>query len=268
MKDALGDRMKDFYEDRTRIKLPRRTYTIIRIDGKAFHTYTKGMQRPFDDGLIEDMDETTAYLCKNIQGVKFGYVQSDEISLLLTDFDDLTTDMWFDGNLQKMASIAASMATAKFNQLRTLRRMVELHDYEIMGVVEETKLAMFDARVFQISSPIEVENYFIWRQQDATRNSISSVAQSMYSPKELHGVKTDQMQEMIFQKGTNWNDYSPRKKRGGFVSKVVMVNGKPKQENQEIFIEDVVRSKWFTLDCPVFTQDREFLRSRIPLHND
>lgn len=267
MKDTLGDRMKDFYEDRTRIKLPRRTYTIIRIDGKAFHTYTKGLERPFDDGLIEDMDETTAYLCKNIQGVKFGYVQSDEISLLLTDFDDLTTDMWFDGNLQKMASIAASMATAKFNQLRTLRRMVELRDYEIMGVVEETKLAMFDARVFQISSPIEVENYFIWRQQDATRNSISSVAQSMYSPKELHGVKTDQMQEMIFQKGTNWNDYSPRKKRGGFVSKVVMVNEKPKQENQEIFIEDVVRSKWFTLDCPIFTQDREFLRGRIPQIN-
>ena len=267
MKDTLGDRMKDFYEDRTRIKLPRRTYTIIRIDGKAFHTYTKGLERPFDDGLIEDMDETTAYLCKNIQGVKFGYVQSDEISLLLTDFDDLTTDMWFDGNLQKMVSIAASMATAKFNQLRTLRRMVELRDYEIMGVVEETKLAMFDARVFQISSPIEVENYFIWRQQDATRNSISSVAQSMCSPKELHGVKTDQMQEMIFQKGTNWNDYSPRKKRGGFVSKVVTVNGKPKQENQEIFIEDVVRSKWFTLDCPIFTQDREFLRGRIPQIN-
>lgn len=266
-KDALGTRLKTYYEDRFRHYLPRRTYTIIRIDGKAFHTYTKGLERPFDDGLIEDMDETTAYLCKNIQGVKFGYVQSDEISLLLTDFDDLTTDMWFDGNLQKMASIAASMATAKFNQLRTLRRMVELRDYEIMGVVEETKLAMFDARVFQISSPIEVENYFIWRQQDATRNSISSVAQSMYSPKELHGVKTDQMQEMIFQKGTNWNDYSPRKKRGGFVSKVVMVNGKPKQENQEIFIEDVVRSKWFTLDCPIFTQDREFLRGRIPQIN-
>lgn len=270
MKDALGDRMKDFYEDRTRIKLPRRTYTIIRIDGKAFHTYTKGMQRPFDDGLIEDMDETTAYLCKNIQGVKFGYVQSDEISLLLTDFDDLTTDMWFDGNLQKMASIAASMATAKFNQLRMIRGTSKFYEQKILTEesIEKFKLAMFDARVFQIPSSVEVENYFIWRQQDATRNSISSVAQSMYSPKELHGVKTDQMQEMIFQKGTNWNDYSPRKKRGGFVSKVVMVNGKPKQENQEIFIEDVVRSKWFTLDCPVFTQDREFLRSRIPLHND
>ena len=271
MKDALGDRMKDFYEDRTRIKLPRRTYTIIRIDGKAFHTYTKGMERPFDEGLIQDMDETTTYLCKNIQGVKFGYVQSDEISLLLTDFDDLTTDMWFDGNLQKMASIAASIATAKFNQLRMYRVCHagnDIEGYLDMDEIETFKLAMFDARVFQIPSSVEVENYFIWRQQDATRNSISSVAQSLYSPKELHSVKTDQMQEMIFQKGINWNDYSPRKKRGGFISKVLIVNGKPKQENQEIFIEDVVRSKWLTLDCPVFTQDREFLTSRIPSHND
>jgi len=280
MKDALGDRMKDYYEDRTRIRLPRRTYTIIRIDGKAFHTYTKGLNRPFDDGLIEDMDETTAYLCKNIQGVKFGYVQSDEISLLLTDFDDLSTDAWFDGNLQKMCSIAASLATAKFNQLRMIRfaknnvdpmasLASSLMDQTMSpSEIEKFKLAMFDARVFQIPSSIEVENYFIWRQQDATRNSISSVAQSMYSPKELHGVKTDEMQEMIFKKGTNWNDFSPRKKRGGFVTKILMINGKPKQENQEIFIEDVVRNKWLGIDCPVFTQDREFLRNRIPVQHE
>ena len=269
-KDALGTRLKTYYEDRFRHYLPRRTYTIIRIDGKAFHTYTKGMERPFDEGLIQDMDETTTYLCKNIQGVKFGYVQSDEISLLLTDFDDLTTDMWFDGNLQKMASIAASIATAKFNQLRMLRSTNKFYEQKILSEesIKNFKLAMFDARVFQIPSSVEVENYFIWRQQDATRNSISSVAQSMYSPKELHGVKTDQMQEMIFQKGTNWNDFSPRKKRGGFITKVLTVNGKPKQENQEIFIEDVVRSKWVGVDCPVFTQDRDFLRNIVPVQNE
>ena len=275
MKDALGDRIKKYYKDRFRYHLPRRTYTIIRIDGKAFHTYTRGLNRPFDDGLIEDMDETTAYLCKNIQGVKFGYVQSDEISLLLTDFDDISTDAWFDGNLQKMCSVAASLATAKFNQLRMMRYVKEKHDsgitnitYLFMENLSKIKQAEFDARVFQIPSSIEVENYFIWRQQDATRNSISSVAQSMYSPKELHGKKTDEMQEMIFQKGTNWNDFSPRKKRGGFVTKILMINGKPKQENQEIFIEDVVRNKWLGIDCPIFTQDREFLRSRIPVQHE
>lgn len=107
-KDNLGDRMKIFYENITRIFLPRRTYTIIRIYGKAFHTYTKGLDRPFDDKFVNDMDETACYLCKNIQGAKFAFVQSDEISILLTDFDSLTTSAWFDGNIQKMVSVKHS----------------------------------------------------------------------------------------------------------------------------------------------------------------
>ena len=268
--DSLGDRMKSFYEDRFRIKLPRRTYTLIRIDGKAFHTYTKGLERPFDKGLMDDMDETTAFLCKNIQGAKFGYVQSDEISILLTDFDEQTTDMWFDGNLQKMASIAASMATAKFNQLRMIRfaknnldpntSIASLLIDQTMNLseIQEFKLAMFDARVFQITSAIEVENYFIWRQQDATRNSISSVAQSMYSPSELHKKNTDAMQELIFQKGINWNDYSPREKRGSVIRKVQV---------EKLGADGTVayRSKWAPdQDTPIFTQDREFLSGLLP----
>lgn len=265
MKDQLGDRMKDFYEDRFRYKLPRRTYTIIRIDGKAFHTYTKGLERPFDVGLIEDMNETTKHLCKNIQGVKFGYVQSDEISLLLTDFDDLQTDMWFDGNLQKMCSVAASMATSKFNQLRLIRKCNE--EGNDMGVINEDiitkfKMAEFDARIFQISNSFEVENYFIWRQQDATRNSISSVAQSLYSHKELNGKSSNEKQDMIFQKGINWNEYPARMKRGGFIGKVT----------RELHIQNpipntpvVFRSKWEDIECPIFTQDRLFLRSKIPV---
>lgn len=257
MKDQLGDRMKNFYEDRFRYKLPRRTYTIIRIDGKAFHTYTKGLERPFDNGLIQDMDDTTKYLCKNIQGVKFGYVQSDEISLLLTDFDDLQTDMWFDGNLQKMCSVAASMATMEFNRLRTLREskiMVDIRQPDEYYIGFPKKLGMFDARVFQISNSIEVENYFIWRQQDATRNSISSVAQSLYSHKELNGKSSDEKQEMIFQKGINWNDYPSRMKRGGFVYKFPV----EKEEN-------VIRNVWSQIDCPIFTQDRTFLKTKIPV---
>lgn len=91
MKDQIGDRMKEFYEDRTRYALVRRTYTIIRIDGKAFHTYTRGLQKPFDDQLMDDMDATAAYVCQNIQGAKFAFVQSDEISVLITDFDDINT---------------------------------------------------------------------------------------------------------------------------------------------------------------------------------
>ncbi len=280
MKDSLGDRMKEFYEDRFRYKLARRTYTIIRIDGKAFHTYTKGLERPFDDDLINDMDETTKHLCKSIQGVKFGYVQSDEISLLITDFDTLQTDLWFDGNVQKMCSVAASVATAKFNELRFKRYLQNKIDVEEKTMSDkryekEPALAMFDARIFQISNSVEVENYFIWRQQDATRNSISAVAQSLYKGKnDLIGKSSDQKQEMIFQKGINWNDYPSRVKRGGFVckkEKIVYPLGTPHAALNkrgggpgQTLNQPTIRNVWETTECPIFTQDKMFLRDKIP----
>jgi tRNA(His) 5'-end guanylyltransferase len=285
-KDALGTRMKA-YELTTRTFLPRRSYTIIRIDGKAFHTYTRDLVRPFDLGLIEDMNATAAYLCKNIMGAKFAYVQSDEISILLTDFEDIGTQAWFENNVQKMVSVAASMATAKFNQLRFARDAKaggDLVASQILG----TPLAEFDARVYQIPQKVEVENYFIWRQQDATRNSISSVAQSLYSHKELHGVSSDQKQELIFQKGINWNNYPSRMKRGGFIGKVSELWRKPKGTKKagepvpqdelkdiELMIglhglsydpnfEFYRRTRWEDIECPIFTQDRAFLNTKIP----
>jgi len=267
MKDNIGDRMKSFYEDRTRYQLTRRTNTIIRIDGKAFHTYTKGLKRPFDEGLMEDMNKTTEYLCQNIQGAKFGYVQSDEISILITDYDDISTHAWFDGNLQKMASIAASLATAEFNRLRLIRKM-NTTVATAGSILEQFKHAMFDARVFQIPYQEEVINYFIWRQQDATRNSISSVAQSLYSTKELHGKKTNDMQEMIFQKGINWNDYKPREKRGSLIRKVEHVyarQGEPIMDGKTRVIESYKRSKWEAdPETPIFSQTKGYLRWLMP----
>lgn len=235
MKDNLGDRMKDYYESRTKSFLPRRTYTLIRIDGKAFHTYTRGLESPFDEKLINDMDETAKYLCENIQGAKFAFVQSDEISILLTDFDKLQTDAWFNGNVQKITSISASLATARFNELRP------------------NKIALFDSRVFTIPSNVEVENYFIWRQQDTVRNSISSVAQSLYSSKELHKVNISEMKELCFEKGINWNDFEPKKKRGRLIVKEYYQKGKPK------------RSRWTSISPPTFTQERDKLTELIPI---
>jgi tRNA(His) guanylyltransferase len=226
--EDLANRMKEFYENITRYHLLRRTYTIIRIDGKAFHTYTRGLEKPFDEQLMNDFDETAKYLCEEIQGAKFAYLQSDEISILLTDFDKLTTSAWFDNNLQKMVSVSASMATAHFNSIR------------------EGKLALFDSRVFQIPTSTEVENYFIWRQKDAIRNSIQSVAQSLYSQKQLLGKNSNELQEMIFQKGTNWNDYSPKYKRG----RIIM-----KSENGFKIIE-----------APDFLGERENLKALIPIN--
>ncbi len=217
--DSLGDRMKGLYENRSRIYLPRKTYSVIRIDGKAFHTYTKGMTRPFDIGFMEDMNETARYLCENIQGAKVAYVQSDEISIVLTDFDKINTDMWFNGNIQKIVSVSASLATARFNQLRFDRCFSMNNEYpELQESLIQYKhlpqLAMFDSRVFSISTFTEVINYLIWRQQDTVRNSIQSVAQSLYSHKELNGKNQSDLQEMIFQKGINWNDYPISQKRG------------------------------------------------------
>ena len=276
MKDPIGDRMKSYYEDRTRYKLTRRTNTIIRVDGKAFHTYTRGLKRPFDEGLMEDMNKTTEYLCQNIQGAKFGYVQSDEISILITDYDDISTHAWFDGNLQKMASIAASLATSKFNQLRMARACFDDVIKEDAPIykddIEDFKLAMFDARVFQIPYQEEVINYFIWRQQDATRNSISSVAQANFSAKELHGKKTNQMQDMLMlEKGINWNDFTPREKRGSLIRKVENVyyrktepimDGKTRVLGEN---DTYKRSKWEAdSETPIFSQEKGYLRWLMP----
>lgn len=231
---SLGDRMKTFYENITRYFLGRRTYTLIRVDGKAFHTYTVGLEKPFDEKLISDMDETAMFLCKNIQGAKLAFVQSDEISILITDFDKINTSLWFDGNIQKMASISASIATAKFNELRP------------------GKLAYFDSRVFQIPSKTEVENYFIFRQQDTVRNSIQSVAYSLYSDKECENKNGNDLQEMCFQKGVNWNNLPVKQKRGRLIVKTSYeLNGG-------------IRTKWESIEPPIFTQDREVLQSLIP----
>ena len=285
MTDNLGDRMKLFYEDRTRFKLTRRTNTIIRVDGKAFSNYTKGLKRPFDSGLMEDMDKTTEFLCQNIQGAKFAYVQSDEISILITDYDEINTHAWFDNNVQKMASIAASLATARFNQLRMLRKSKEVQrpfgeDGEKIGNldyldVQDFKLAMFDARVFQIPYQEEVINYFIWRQQDATRNSISSVAQANFSDKELHGKKTNQMQDMLMlEKGINWNDFTPREKRGSLIHKVEKIYMKL-ESGQTVGVDptqvDPNKNNTFTRnvwqadpETPIFTQEKGYLRWKMP----
>jgi tRNA(His) guanylyltransferase len=232
-KDGLGDRMKGQYEDRWRLMLPRRTYTIIRCDGKAFHTFTRHCEKPYDSQLAAAMSDAALALCEQAQGACFGYVQSDEISVLLTDFATPTTDAWFDGNLQKIVSVAASIVTRAFNAAR-----VDLG---------ATGGAVFDARVFVIPDPVEVENYFIWRQKDAERNSVSSLAQAHFSHGQLHGKDRAAMHDMLHNVGVNWNDCPTEQKRG---------RGIVRDENG-----------WrVDLEIPIFTQGRAYLTSRIPRH--
>ena len=253
MSDALGDRMKGYYEDRTRVLLPRRSNLIIRVDGKAFHTFTRGMTRPFDPLFMQMMDETAKALCEEVQGAKFGFVQSDEISVWATDYDTLQTDGWFGYDLRKICSVAASIATAAFNRQHAL----------IQGP------AMFDARAFTIPSLTEVVNYFVWRQNDATRNSVSMAAQSQFSHKDLNGVSCDQMQEKLFrEKGINWNDYPVGFKRGrGIVrvGKIQDVEYVDKRTGEKKIQKNVLRSSWEAVDPPVFTKDRYFIPRLAPL---
>ena len=237
-------RMKANYEFRSKTSLTRRTPVIIRLDGKAFHTYTKNLSKPFDEDLIKDMQLTAIYLCKEIQGAKCAYVQSDEISILVTDYDTLTTEAWFDYSVQKVCSISASLATAIFNQLRILRYFDSNED------IESFKRATFDSRCFNIPKE-EVCNYFLARQKDAVKNSISMLAQSLYSHKELHECSSDRMQEMCFQKGVNWNDLHWSKKRGSFIVKQSSCS----QEKHNDF-DPEVRLTWEVVETPFnFTED-------------
>jgi tRNA(His) 5'-end guanylyltransferase len=226
---------------------------------------------------MDDMDRTAEYLCQNIQGAKFASVHSDEISILITDYDDIDTHAWFDGNLQKMASIAASLATAKFNQLRMARACFDYVIKEDAPIykddIEGFKLAMFDARVFQIPYQEEVFNYFIWRQQDATRNSISSVAQTNFSAKELNGKKTSDMQDMLMlEKGINWNDFSPREKRGTLIRKVerhfVRKDIDPIDDGKTYAIDKgniYTRNVWEAdPETPIFSKDKDYLKELMP----
>lgn len=252
-KDDLGDRMKG-YEAVTKYKLPRKGYTMIRIDGKAFHTYTKGLKRPFDQGLVDDMDITAAYLCKEIQGAVCAFVQSDEISILICDFENRDTHAWYDNTIQKMCSVSASIATAQFNYLRILRGIGNAEISAMQYLEEEFRLAVFDSRVYQLPAKYEVVNYMIWRQQDTVKNSISSVAQSMFSHKELNGKNGNDKQEMMFQKdGTNWNDFDPKLKRGRMITK-------ESYEKQP----DVIRTRYVSNAPPTFTQDWDYLNELIP----
>ena len=258
--DELGTRMKEFYEGVPKTRLVRRMPVAIRIDGKAFHTFTRGFQKPFDEILVKSMQDTMKYLCENIQGCVLGYTQSDEITLILVDYQNLNSCAWFDYEVQKVCSIASSMATMAFNKFFTknVNYFEMTHEYDdtineycttLVNAAE--KGAMFDARVFNIPKE-EVCNLIYWRQLDATRNSIQMVGQANFSHKELQNKSCNMIQEMLFaEKGINWNDYPTYLKRGSCCIKTTI-------QNPNVDIKDGVypKSIWMIdLDIPIFKGD-------------
>jgi tRNA(His) guanylyltransferase len=278
---TLADRMKKFYEGRTQQYLPRRTNIILRLDGVGFSKFTEGLEVPYDADFIDAMNRVAEALCKSISGAKCAFIQSDEISILVTDYDELNSGAWFDNSVQKMCSVAAAIATATFNRIFT-HKSKEVDAY-------------FDCRVFSIPLAEEVLNCFLWRQLDCTRNSIASVAQVLYPHphRELVGKNTDVQQEMIFQRreqlrdimianGTlplelhqkpdlNWNDLPAGLKRGRFITrheKMLPINldeiPDTVPNKAEMAGKLYARSVWVTEGAPRFSQHPEAILSLLP----
>lgn len=221
----MGDRFKD-YERVSDHYLTRRLPVIGRIDGRAFHTLTRSLNKPFDQSFADAMYLTARELCKEIQGAKLAYVQSDEISVLLTDYEEITTEAWFDYRVNKMCSIAASIASLEFSSCMA------------------PKLGQFDARFFNMPEN-DVCNYFVWRQVDAERNSLQALAQANFSHKSLQGLNRPALQEKLFtEKGINYNDIDPYQKRGAIVIKR--------------------EGAWKIESAPIFSQNREVIEELIP----
>ena len=261
---SLSDRMKKNYEFRAKVKLTRRIPIILRLDGVAFHSYTKRMVRPFDYILTYLMAETMKSLCEKIQGATFAYQQSDEISIFLKDYNKLTSEAWFDYNLQKITSVSASMAARLFYEkaiaIHTFLKKHKVFPDDIYIPKDQIdthrflfekkyiKEAFFDCRAFDIPKE-EVTNYFIWRQQDASRNSIQMAGQAHFSHKQLHKKSTSDIQEMLWkEKNINWNNFPVPNRRG------IAVYQKKQNERSNFIIDR---------DIPIFTKDRDFIERWI-----
>lgn len=279
----LANRMKD-YEKRNQYYLQKRTPVAIRVDGRSFHTFTKGFQRPFDKILMTAMQETAKYMCENIQGAKFAYVQSDEITIILVDYDTLETDCWFNYRTDKLCSISASMATMAFNKFfeKNINDWISKNIpsfHEAWHNPEDEKLyraylnaskkgAMFDSRCFNIPKE-EVTNLIYWRQLDAMRNSIQMVGQAYFSPAKLKDKTCNDIQDMLMaQCGINWNTFTIPCKRG-----TACIRGEEKETikgpnvylGEQIGERIIVRRKWkIDYEIPIFKgADRDYIDKLI-----
>ena len=285
--DDLRIRMKTFYEEIPKSKLMRRTPVAIRVDGRSFHTFTRGFNVPFDDVLIKTMQETMKYLCENIQGCVLGYTQSDEITLILVDYKKLTSAAFFDYEVQKICSITASMATMAFNKAFKKNTDIYSESKAVTGYLGQyygdyenaseqldiyrkafDKGAMFDARCFNIPKE-EVANLIYWRQLDATRNSIQMVGQANFSHNELQNKSCNDVQNMLLtQKNINWNDLPTYQKRGSCCVKKEIENKSIGYNGEVRAIE--YRTEWvIDTEIPIFKgEGREYIDKLIHVGED
>lgn len=242
--DLLGNRMKG-YESATKRLLIRRMPVIIRLDGRAFHTFTRPLKEPFNEQMHELMVQSMFGLMTNMQNAVLGYTQSDEMSILLHDWSTHETQQWFDGKQSKIESVAASILTAEFNHIRNTNKWLP----EI-----SIPYATFDARVFNVPKE-DVCNYFLWRQLDASRNSVQMLGRSYFSHKELHQKNNSNIQDMLMEThGVNWNDLAPWKRRGSCIRRGVTGLDAMSNPYMGYIIDE---------NIPIFSQDRQYIEEQL-----
>lgn len=223
-------------EKEYRTYLPKKSYAVLRVDGKGFSKYTKGLEKPFDQKFTIDMQDTAKYLAENIDGALFAYTQSDEISVVFSDLSGENTEWWLGGQVQKLVSITAALATAKFNSARN-----------------DGKLAVFDARVHHLDGEEGVLAYVQWRQEDAMKNSVGMMASHHFSHRQLEGVSTTERINMLFRLGVNWCVLPTAFRQGSLVRRVL-------RDKSTTFVQGGVektiefqRREWEIMGAPEFT---------------
>jgi tRNA(His) 5'-end guanylyltransferase len=240
--NELGLKIKSLYENRTRLLLDQDEYIIIRIDGKNFSRYTRKLKKPFDQDLADDFDQTAKILCSQIMGAHMAYTQSDEISIVVSNFSSSGKDIWFNGNIQKIVSVSCSMATASFNDSRIKRSV----DY---------KGGIFDSRVFTIPDRSSVLEYLTWRQKDASRNSISMIARSVMSSKEMHGISTGKIIEILKDRGIDLKIYNQGLLYGRIIFKEKFTVTATHSEYGIAQNSDSLRTRWVAKTAPNFSKE-------------
>lgn len=246
--DSLEDKCR-YFQSLADYRLPENSFVIAHIDGRSFSKFIKNrFKKPFDEDFIEMMNETAKYLCANVSGVKCAYVQSDEISLLITDFNEESDDAehFFGGRLCKMQSIIASMATSKFNRLFTTFLMTKDDVKDPLAVMESSPLLQFDCKCWSVPVANDAFAWFLFRQIDCVRNSKQQAAQSYLSHKELLGKNTDEQIEMLkTEKGIDWNDYPQGQKYGRLIVKRDLLLCRV---NEDGTTDNFTRGKWVVED--------------------
>ena len=258
LRDELGDRIKAFYEAPSRVLLPHKTYAIVRVDGKNFHTFTAQLPRPWSAALNQSLDAAALHVCQEMMGCRFAYGQSDEYSFLLTDLEREESRLWFNGSVQKIASVTASLFTAAFNHAWQQHRGDEI----------SPAFAAFDARVFAIPQRTEVRKYFLWRQVDASRNSLNMLVSTYYSHDQLLGKTDADRHDLLHAQGVNWNDAPTEFKRGRLIRRIATSRTAEfthKKTGERLTAETLDHAWQVDREIPIFTRDAAYLDALIPL---